>query len=103
MAGRMKVRVLASWLLLGLVLIAIAVIAAPGNSYSNQDREQPLAGASKHHPAGTDALGRDRLVRVAAAVLLSLAGAIAAAAATTAAAAGVGTLSAFSPATLGRL
>jgi len=99
----MRGRLLASWLLLGLVLIAVAVVAAPGSSYSNQDREQPLAGASMHHLAGTDTLGRDRLVRVAAAFLLSLAGAIAAAAVTTAAAAGVGTLSAFSPATLGRL
>jgi ABC-type dipeptide/oligopeptide/nickel transport system permease subunit len=99
----MRARLLASWLLLGLVLIAIAVVAAPGNSYSNQDRELPLAGASMHHPAGTDALGRDRMVRVAAAFLLSLAGAIVAAAATTAAAAAVGTLSAFSPATLGRI
>ena len=95
--------VIASWLLLGLAFIALAVVAAPGSSYSNQDRELPLAGASIHHPAGTDAVGRDRLVRVAAAFLLSLVGAIAAAAATTAAAAGVGTLSAFSPATLGRI
>jgi len=99
----MRGRILASWLLLGLVLIAIAVAAAPGSSYSNQDRELPLAGASAHHPAGTDELGRDRMVRVAAAFLLSLAGAIVAAAATTAAAAAVGTLSAFSPAILGRL
>jgi len=99
----MRSRRIAAWLLLGLVLIALAVIAAPGSSYSQQDRALPLAGASSHHPAGTDALGRDRMVRVAAAFLLSLAGAIAASAATTAAAAGVGTLAAFSPAALGSL
>jgi ABC-type dipeptide/oligopeptide/nickel transport system permease subunit len=98
----MKSRIAAWWLLSALVAIAIAVLALPGRSYSNQDREQPLAGASAQHPAGTDGLGRDRMVRVAAAFLLSLGGAILASAATTAAAAGVGTLSAFSPATLGR-
>jgi len=49
------------------------------------------------HPAGTDALGRDRMVRVSAALLLSLAGSVVAAAITTAAAAGVGMLAAFGP------
>jgi peptide/nickel transport system permease protein len=97
----MSTRRVALWLLLGLVVAAAAVVLAPGNSYSSQDRDLPQAGASVHHPAGTDALGRDRLVRVAAAMLLSLAGAIAAAALTTLAAAAVGTLSAFSPAALG--
>jgi ABC-type dipeptide/oligopeptide/nickel transport system permease subunit len=99
----MRTRLLASWLLLGLVLIAVAVVVAPGSSYSNQDRDLPLAGSSAHHPAGTDDLGRDRVVRVAAALLLSLAGAIVAAALTTLAAAGVGTLSAFGPAAVGKL
>lgn len=99
----MRFRVVASWLLTGLILIAIAIVAMPGSSYSNQDRELPLADASAHHPAGTDALGRDRIVRVAAALLLSLGGALAASAVTTAAAAGVGTLAAFSPAYLGGL
>lgn len=97
----MNTKVLASWLLAGLVLIAIAIVVAPRNSYSNQDREQLLAGSSPHHPAGTDALGRDRMVRVCAAFLLSVAGAIVASAATTLAAAAVGTLAAFSPAFLG--
>lgn len=97
----MRARRLALWALLGLVLAAAAVVWAPNSSYSNQDRDLPLAGASVHHPAGTDALGRDRMVRVAAALLLGLAGAVAAAAATTLAAAAVGALSAFSPAALG--
>ncbi len=99
----MKIRSVAAWMLLGLVVTAAAIVAAPGASYSRQDRELPLAGASRNHPAGTDALGRDRLVRVSAALLLSLAGALAASAITTAAAAGVGTLAAFAPATLGWL
>lgn len=97
----MKSRVLASWLLAGLILIALAIVAAPGSSYANQDREQPLAGSSGHHLAGTDALGRDRMVRVSVALVLSLAGAIVASALTTLAAAAVGTLSAFSPAFIG--
>lgn len=99
----MKFHRFAAWLLLGLVLIATIILAAPGTSYSHQDRESPLAGASKLHPAGTDALGRDRMVRVAAALLLSLTGALVASAATTAAAAGIGALAAFGPAHLGRL
>lgn len=88
-------------LLIGLVLVAVAVVAVPGASYSHQDRESTLADASRQHPAGTDALGRDRLVRVSAAFLLSLAGALVASAITTVAAAGVGTLAAFAPASLG--
>jgi ABC-type dipeptide/oligopeptide/nickel transport system permease subunit len=99
----MKFRGAALWLLISLVLIALAVAAWPGSSYSNQDRNLPLAGASAQHPAGTDALGRDRMARVATALLLSLGGAIAASAVTTLAAAGVGTISAFSPAYLGGL
>lgn len=98
----MRSRPAALWMLGALVAIAIAVLALPGRSYSSQDREQLLARASAQHPAGTDGLGRDRMVRVAAAFLLSLAGAILASAATTLAAAGIGTLSAFSPATLRR-
>ena len=87
-------------LLLGLALIASVILLAPGASYSRQDRDATMAAASRQHPAGTDALGRDRMVRVSAALLLSLAGAVTAAAITTAAAAGVGTLAAFAPATL---
>jgi peptide/nickel transport system permease protein len=98
----MRSRTTAFWLLGGLLAIAIAAVAPPGRSYSSQDREQPLAGASTQHPAGTDGLGRDRMVRVAAALLISLAGATLASAATTLAAAAVGTISAFSPAMLGK-
>lgn len=91
----MKLRRPVLWFLASLMVAASAVVCMPGASYSHQDREATLAGASVSHPAGTDALGRDRLVRVAAAFLLSLAGAVAASALTTAAAAGVGTLAAF--------
>jgi peptide/nickel transport system permease protein len=93
----MRIRLLPVWLLVALALGASAIMALPGASYAQQDREQPLAGASLRHPAGTDALGRDRMVRVCAALLLSLAGALAASALTTGAAAGIGTLAAFAP------
>jgi peptide/nickel transport system permease protein len=99
----MKIHRTVAWLLVGLVLAAGAIVLAPGASYSRQDRESLLASASAQHPAGTDALGRDRLVRVSAALLLSLGGALAASAVTTAAAAGVGTLAAFGPAACGWL
>jgi peptide/nickel transport system permease protein len=101
MEDRMKLRRPILWLLAVLIVGASAVLASPGASYSHQDREATLAAASTNHPAGTDALGRDRLVRVAAAFLLSLAGAIAASALTTVAAAGVGTLAAFGRDSLG--
>jgi peptide/nickel transport system permease protein len=95
MEKRMKLNRSIAALLFGLVILASVVVVVPGASYSRQDRETTMAAASREHPAGTDALGRDRLVRVSAALLLSLAGAIAASAITTAAAAGVGTLAAF--------
>jgi ABC-type dipeptide/oligopeptide/nickel transport system permease subunit len=89
-------------LLLAVLALAASFIAfAPGASYSRQDRDLPLASASKAHLAGTDALGRDRLVRVSTALLISFAGALAASAVTTAAAAGVGTLATFGPAAIG--
>lgn len=97
----MKLNTLSAWLLAVVVLVASIIVAAPGASYSRQNRDSILAGATSQHPAGTDTLGRDRLMRVAAALLLSLTGAVAAAAATTAAAAGVGTLAAFGPASVG--
>lgn len=89
------------WLLLGLIVAASVIVSLPGASYARQDRDAMLAPATTSHPAGTDALGRDRLVRVAAAFLLSLAGAVVASGVTTAAAAGVGTLAAFGQRSLG--
>ncbi len=99
----MKLRLAAALLLAALILASAVIVARPGASYSRQDRQAPLAGASLSHPAGTDALGRDRLVRVAAALLLSLAGAFLASALTTALAAGMGTLAAFAPRPAGAL
>lgn len=101
MEKRVKIKILAAFALGALMLMALGIVAASGSNYAQQDREALLAGTSRKHPAGTDALGRDRLVRVSAALLLSLAGAVVAAGATTAAAAGVGTLAAFGPATVG--
>ena len=97
----MKFRRSVLWLLAGLMVAASVVVSMPGANYARQDREATLAPASLHHPAGTDAVGRDRLVRVAAAFLLSLAGAIAASAVATAAAAGVGTLAALGRSAMG--
>jgi peptide/nickel transport system permease protein len=97
----MKLRRPILWLVLGLIVGASAIVSMPNASYARQDRDATLAAASASHPAGTDALGRDRLVRVAAAFLLSLAGAVVASAVTTAAAAGVGTLAAFGRSSVG--
>lgn len=94
----MTLRRLPLALLAALTLAAAAMLCLPGSSYSRQDRALPLAASSLHHPAGTDDLGRDRMVRVSAALLLSFAGSFAAAALTTAAAAVIGSLAAFAPA-----
>lgn len=99
----MNLKLLAKALLAFLVIAAAIAVARPGASYAHQDRDSTLAAASRQYPAGTDALGRDRLVRVSAALLLSLAGAIAASVLTTAAAAGVGALAAFGPESIGWL
>ncbi len=102
-AQRMMAKRAAVFLLICLVVAATLIVAAPGSSYSRQDRALPFASASRTHPAGTDALGRDRMVRVSAALLLSLGGALAASAITTAAAAGVGVIGAFGGETFGWL
>jgi peptide/nickel transport system permease protein len=89
--------------LIGIVALAATVVLVSSHGYARQDRETIFAGSSSHHPAGTDGLGRDRLVRVSAALVLSLGGALAASALTTCLAAGMGTLAAFSPVWLGKL
>ena len=93
----MRIRLAPVWLLVALALGASVMVALPGASYAHQDREHLLAEASLQHPAGTDAMGRDRLVRVSAALLLSLVGAMAASVLTTAAAAVIGGAAAFAP------
>jgi len=89
-------RRIALWVLALMIVAACVIVMLPGASYYAQDREAIMSGANSHHWAGTDALGRDRGVRVAAAILLGLGGAAVAAAITTAIAAGVGALAAFS-------
>jgi ABC-type dipeptide/oligopeptide/nickel transport system permease subunit len=96
----MKVRRIAGCLLLFLVSAACLVLFRNGSSYSRQDRDAVLAGSSREHLAGTDMLGRDRLVRTSAAFLLCLFGAAAAAAISTIAAGAVGIVSAFSHSTI---
>ncbi len=91
-------RAVALSLLALLLMAAVVILLMPGASYSAQDREATMAGASRHHVTGTDQLGRDRTVRTAAALMLGLAGASLASAVATAVAAAVGTAAAFSPA-----
>lgn len=93
----MNARRLGLWLLGGVLLCAALVAFFSSSTYSAQDRERQFAGASLHHPAGTDELGRDRVVRVSIAILLSLAGSLAAASISTAAAGVLGTAAGFAP------
>jgi ABC-type dipeptide/oligopeptide/nickel transport system permease subunit len=92
----MKNRFSAAILVLMIVSAALALRLAPYNCAS-QDRDATMAPSTAQHITGTDELGRDRTVRVAAALLIGLAGAAAAAAITTTIAAGIGLLAAFSP------
>jgi peptide/nickel transport system permease protein len=65
-----------------LAAIWLALLVAPAIapcSYEEQSREEIAAGASRRHPLGTDALGRDRLSRTLYGGRLSLACAPAAA------------------------
>lgn len=57
------------------LLSAAAVCFFQSKTYFQQDRNQVDATASLVHLAGTDDLGRDRCVRIAVAILLSLGGA----------------------------
>ena len=79
------------------LLLLTALMAATGITlwrapwgYADQDRLQVSAPMTSTHPAGTDELGRDRLVRTGAALLLSMAGSIFASALATSLALGLG-------------
>ncbi len=83
--------------LLLLVVGAVLVLRWSPGGYAAQDRDSTMAPFSAQHWTGTDELGRDRTVRVSAALLIGLAGATAAAALTTAIAGCFGLAAAFSP------
>lgn len=92
----MKKRVSVAILLLLLLGAALTLWFSPYD-YAFQDRDATMAPSTAQHWAGTDELGRDRTVRVAAALLIGLTGATVAAAITTMIAACFGLLAAFSP------
>jgi ABC-type dipeptide/oligopeptide/nickel transport system permease subunit len=99
----MKHRISVCILLLIVLASALLIRFTPFN-YAAQDRDATLAASSSTHWAGTDELGRDRAVRVSAALLIGLAGATLAATLTTSIAAGFGLFAAFShPAVAGVL
>jgi ABC-type dipeptide/oligopeptide/nickel transport system permease subunit len=91
----MKVR-LPMLLMALLVLGASLTLTLSRYGYSFQDRDAIQAASSPLHWSGTDELGRDRTVRVAAALLIGLTGASLAGAITTLIAAAFGLLAAFS-------
>jgi len=93
----MSRRISAAILLL-LLLAAALTLWLSRDTVAFQDRDAAMAPASARHWAGTDELGRDRMVRVAGALIIGLTGAAVAATITTSIAAGVGLLAAFSPA-----
>jgi ABC-type dipeptide/oligopeptide/nickel transport system permease subunit len=84
-------------ILLLLILSASLALLVTRYDYAFQDRDAIMAQSTVQHWAGTDELGRDRMVRVAASLLIGLAGATAAAAITIAIAACFGLFAAFSP------
>ena len=88
-------RVTAAAALLLLAILAAILVGRSPAGYATQDREHIAAGASAQHWTGTDDLGRDRTLRVAAAFLLGMAGAVIASAVATCLATGIGVAAAF--------
>jgi ABC-type dipeptide/oligopeptide/nickel transport system permease subunit len=84
-------------ILLLLILGAALVLREAPYDYAFQDRDAAMAPSTAQHWTGTDELGRDRTVRVAAALLIGLTGATTAAVITTMISGGFGLLAAFSP------
>ncbi len=89
-------------LLMALALAATGVLMRAHGAYAAQDRDHIGSGASAAHWTGTDELGRDRATRVAAALLLGLAGATACAALTSGLAVTMGVTAAFVPPSVAR-
>jgi peptide/nickel transport system permease protein len=89
------VRLIAAALLFMLALGAGFTLLRSHAGYAVQDRDHIAEGRSQSHWAGTDDLGRDRLLRVSAALLLGLAGAVLASALATLLAVSVGLAAAF--------
>lgn len=95
-------RIAAAWLLAALLVFSGLTLWRSPWSYAAQDRTATVAAITKDHPVGTDELGRDRLVRMAAAVLLGMAGSVAASALATALSLTLGIGAALCPPWLGR-
>jgi len=89
-------------LLLLLIAGSLLVLRVSRYDYQSQDRDAIMAPATHQHWTGTDDLGRDRTVRVAAALLIGLAGASTAAVITTAIAACFGLFASFSSRSVAR-
>jgi peptide/nickel transport system permease protein len=96
-------RGIALTILLALVVLSALVLLRSDIGYAVQDRDYISSASSSRHWIGTDELGRDRLVRVAAALLLGLTGAVAASALATVIAVGVGVTAAFVHPVLGKV
>ena len=92
---RLNPRITATIFLALLTLGAIFVVSRSPYTYATQDRDAINIGVSRTHLTGTDDLGRDRTVRIAAALLLGLLGAAAAALLASVLAVGAGLISAF--------
>jgi ABC-type dipeptide/oligopeptide/nickel transport system permease subunit len=87
----------AAVLLFTLIAAAALVLLRSPHRYADQDRAEISGGLTRAHAAGTDDLGRDRAVRVAAALLLGLTGAVLASTIATGLAGAVGVAAAFAP------
>jgi ABC-type dipeptide/oligopeptide/nickel transport system permease subunit len=81
--------------LIALIVISLGIALRLNHGALVQDRDHIAEGGTPQYPAGTDALGRDRLTRVAEALLLCLSLAAAAASLATGAAAGIALAAAY--------
>lgn len=96
-------RLAAKILLLFLIVAAGLTLWRAPWKYADQDRTQISTSRSVAHPLGTDDLGRDRLVRTSAAMLLGIAGSVAASAVATVLALALGMAAALARPWMGRL